>query len=131
MQNISTRPYLMRAIYDWCNDSGFTPYMLVRVDAYAQVPTEYVRDGEIVLNISASACRNLVMDNEAVSFSARFGGVPREIMVPVSNVMGIFAQENGQGLMFADEESPPQPPEDNYPEPGSDSAGKPKLKVVK
>ncbi|MBU6460800.1 MAG: ClpXP protease specificity-enhancing factor, partial [Proteobacteria bacterium] len=116
MQGLSTRPYLMRAIYDWCRDCGLTPHMLVRVDAQTQVPSEYVRDGQIVLNISESACRNLVMDNQAVSFSARFGGVPRDIWVPVSHVMGVFAQESGQGLMFGEDGS--EPPDDHHPQSG-------------
>jgi len=129
MQSISTRPYLMRAIYEWCTDSGLTPHILVHVDNHTRVPPEYVRDEQIVLNISSAACRGLVMDNQAVSFSARFGGSSRDIWVPVSNVMGIFAQENGQGLMFAEEGT--EPPHDDHPDPGSESNGKARLKVVK
>jgi stringent starvation protein B len=100
MADISTKPYMLRAIYEWCTDSGFTPYLAVKVDAGTTVPMEYVKKGEIVLNISFGATSGLKMDNDAVHFHARFGGVSREIYVPVNNVLAIYANENGQGMAF-------------------------------
>ena len=100
MPEISTKPYMLRAIYEWCTDSGYTPYLAVKVDAATTVPMEYVKKGEIVLNISFGATSGLKMDNEAIRFHARFGGVSREIFVPVNNVMAIYANENGQGMAF-------------------------------
>ncbi|MDL2353831.1 MAG: ClpXP protease specificity-enhancing factor [Pseudomonadota bacterium] len=100
MPDISTKPYMLRAIYEWCTDSGFTPYLAVKVDASTTVPMEYVKKGEIVLNISFGATSGLKMDNDAVRFNARFGGVSREIYVPVHNVLAIYANENGQGMAF-------------------------------
>jgi stringent starvation protein B len=100
MSDISTKPYMLRAIYEWCTDSGFTPYLAVKVDAATTVPMEYVKKGEIVLNISFGATSGLKMDNDAVRFNARFGGVSREIYVPVQNVLAIYANENGQGMAF-------------------------------
>ena len=100
MPDISTKPYMLRAIYEWCTDSGFTPYLAVKVDAATTVPMEYVKKGEIVLNISFGATSGLKMDNNAVHFHARFGGVSREIYVPVQNVLAIYANENGQGMAF-------------------------------
>ena len=96
----STRPYLIRAIYEWCTDNGFTPYLAVRVDKTVQVPREYVNDGEIVLNVSYDATSSLQMGNEFIEFKARFGGKPREIMVPVERVLAIYARESGQGMSF-------------------------------
>lgn len=100
MPDISTKPYMLRAIYEWCTDSGFTPYLAVKVDAATTVPMEYVKKGEIVLNISFGATSGLKMDNDAIHFHARFGGVSREIYVPVQNVLAIYANENGQGMAF-------------------------------
>ena len=100
MPDISTKPYMLRAIYEWCTDSGFTPYLAVKVDASTTVPMEYVKKGEIVLNISFGATSGLKLDNDAVHFHARFGGVSREIYVPVHNVLAIYANENGQGMAF-------------------------------
>ncbi|MBZ2206051.1 ClpXP protease specificity-enhancing factor [Massilia soli] len=100
MSEISTKPYMLRAIYEWCTDSGLTPYLAVKVDAATTVPMEYVKKGEIVLNISYGATSGLKMDNEAIQFRARFGGVSREIYVPVHNVLAIYANENGQGMAF-------------------------------
>lgn len=91
---------MLRAIYEWCTDSGYTPYLAVKVDAGTTVPMEYVKKGEIVLNISFGATSGLKMDNDCVRFHARFGGVSREIYVPVDNVMAIYANENGQGMAF-------------------------------
>ncbi|MBC7859647.1 MAG: ClpXP protease specificity-enhancing factor, partial [Burkholderiaceae bacterium] len=100
MSDISTKPYMLRAIYEWCTDSGYTPYLAVKVDGATTVPMEYVKKGEIVLNISYGATSGLKMDNDSVRFHARFGGVSREIYVPVNNVMAIYANENGQGMAF-------------------------------
>ncbi len=96
----STRPYLVRALYEWCTDNGFTPYIAVRVDDSVQVPREYVKDGEIVLNISYDATSALQLGNDFIEFKARFGGKPRDIMVPVGRVIAIYARENGQGMAF-------------------------------
>ena len=96
----STKPYLLRALYEWCCDNGFTPYLAVRVDAGVRVPREHVRNGEIVLNIGFSATNGLDMGNEDIRFKARFGGVARDIVVPVSHVTAIYARENGQGMAF-------------------------------
>ena len=96
----STRPYLIRALHEWCTDNGFTPYVAVRVDGSVQVPREYVKDGEIVLNISCDATSSLQLGNDFIEFKARFGGKPREIMVPVARVIAIYARENGQGMAF-------------------------------
>ncbi|MGF6272069.1 stringent starvation protein B [Massilia sp. UYP11] len=100
MAEISTKPYLLRAIYEWCTDSGFTPYIAVKVDGATTVPMEYVRKGEIILNISFGATSGLKMDNDAIHFRARFNGVSREIYIPVHNVLAIYANENGQGMAF-------------------------------
>lgn len=96
----STRPYLIRALYEWCTDNGLTPYLAVRVDESVQVPREYVKDGEIVLNVSYDATSSLQLGNDFIEFKARFGGKPRDIMVPVSHVIAIYARENGQGMAF-------------------------------
>src|SRR5213595_1906382 len=96
----STRPYLIRALHDWCTDNGFTPYVAVFVDASVQVPTEYVKNNEIVLNIGFEATTALKLGNESIEFKARFGGTSREIVVPVDHVIAIYARENGQGMAF-------------------------------
>jgi stringent starvation protein B len=99
-QGSSTRPYLLRALHDWCTDNGFTPYVAVHVDGSVQVPHEYVKNNEIVLNISFDATSGLKLGNEFIEFKARFGGVTREIIVPVDHVVAIYARENGQGMAF-------------------------------
>ena len=96
----STRPYLLRALHEWCTDSGFTPYVAVLVDETVQVPMEYVKNGEIVLNIGYDATAGMTLGNEFIEFKARFGGVPREIIIPINRVMAIYARENGQGMSF-------------------------------
>ncbi len=96
----STRPYLIRALHDWCTDNGFTPYVAVFVDASVQVPGEYVKNNEIVLNVGFEATSGLQLGNEFIEFKARFGGVSREIVVPVDHVVAIYARENGQGMAF-------------------------------
>jgi stringent starvation protein B len=96
----STRPYLIRALYEWCSENGFTPYVAVKVDGSVQVPREYVQGGEIVLNVSMDATSALKLGNDFIEFKARFGGKSRDIMVPISRVMAIYARENGQGMAF-------------------------------
>ena len=100
----STRPYLIRALHEWCTDNGFTPYIAVRVDDSVQVPREYVNDGEIVLNVGFDATSSLQLGNDYIEFKARFGGVARDIIVPITHVVAIYARENGQGMAF-----PPPP----------------------
>lgn len=102
----STRPYLIRALYDWCSDNGFTPYVAVKVDGSVQVPREYVQGGEIVLNVSMDATSALKLGNEFIEFKARFGGQARDIMVPIHRVMAIYARENGQGMAFPVSDEP-------------------------
>ena len=96
----STRPYLLRAMHEWCTDGGFTPYVAVLVDEAVQVPMEYVKNGEIVLNVGYDATAGMTLGNEFIEFKARFGGVPREIIIPINRVMAIYARENGQGMSF-------------------------------
>lgn len=140
MKETPTTPYLVRAIYEWCCDNGLTPYVAVRVDETTRVPMEFVKNGEIVLNLGPDATRNLKIGNELIQFSARFGGVSREISVPIATVAGIFARENGHGLAF----QPAGPTaavaavdvtaqksgseDDDVPDP---SGGRPRLQVVK
>lgn len=142
----STRPYLIRALYDWCSENGFTPYVAVKVDASVQVPREYVQGGEIVLNVSMDATSSLKLGNDFIEFKARFGGKPREIMVPIHRVMAIYARENGQGMAFPVSDEPAEPvtlsaveteemsqPEVNGvpPAPTSPSSSRPALKRIK
>ena len=139
MPDPSTKPYLMRAIYDWCVDSGYTPYLSVMVDSVTRVPMEYVKDGQIVLNIGPVAVERFRLGNDVIEFSARFNGTGRDISIPIGVVSAIYARENGQGLSFevtaADApeaaptaesgetaEPPPEPPR---------PSGKPSLRRVK
>jgi len=137
----SSRPYLVRALYEWIVDNDCTPHMLVNAEYPAvQVPQGFASDGQIVLNISPSAVRSLHMDNEAVSFEGRFGGVAHTLYVPIGAILGIYARENGQGMVFelepplADEDDLQddgvEPDDDGPPEPPRPS-GRPSLKVVK
>ncbi|WP_244815086.1 ClpXP protease specificity-enhancing factor [Caballeronia sp. Lep1P3] len=105
MQEISTKPYLLRALYEWCTDNGFTPHIAVRVDGATRVPRQFVRNDEIVLNISFEATSQLQMGNEWIEFSARFSGKSHKIEVQVANVLAIYARENGQGMAFPVEPS--------------------------
>lgn len=100
MQETSTKPYLLRALYEWCTDNGYTPHIAARVDNSTRVPRQYVRDGEIVLNISFEATSALQMGNEWIEFTARFSGQAHKLEVPVTNVLAIYARENGQGMAF-------------------------------
>ncbi len=102
----STRPYLIRALHEWCTEHGFTPYLAVKVDAMVQVPAEHVRDGEIVLNASFDATSGLRLGNDFIEFKARFGGIPRDILIPVDHVIAIYARENGQGMAFPAPQAP-------------------------
>ena len=115
-QGTSTRPYLLRALHDWCTDNGYTPYVAVHVGAGVQVPMEYVKNNEIVLNVSFEATSGLKLGNEFIEFKARFGGVTREIQVPVDRVVAIYARENGQGMAF------PMPTEDGAQTPAAEPA---------
>lgn len=96
----STRPYLLRAIHEWCTDNGFTPYVAVSVDESVKVPRDFVRNGEIVLNVSYDATGGLTISNDYIAFQARFGGVARDILIPIGRVSAIYARENGQGMAF-------------------------------
>ena len=136
MAEKSTKPYLIRAIHEWCADSNLTPYLSVKVDANTRVPMEYVKNGEIVLNVSYDATHRLTIGNDGVQFSARFNGVSRECSIPVDAILGIFARENGQGLFFTAEDSqqpraaaPGESPSDTPTSPTN--GGRPKLQVVK
>ncbi len=133
MSDLSTKPYLIRAIYDWCADSGLTPYLAVCVDEMTRVPVSYIKDGEIVLNVSMDAVRNLHIGNDEVTCEGRFGGVPHRIVVPIAAVIGIFAKENGQGLVFQGQESAPMEPDNGGggKPPTSSPPAKPRLRVVK
>lgn len=153
----STKPYMLRAIYDWCADNNFTPYIAVFVDQHVRVPADFVQGNEIVLNISAEATSGLELGQEWIVFSARFGGVARKLEIPMQNILAIYAQENGQGMAFPVErnalnedsktrevpslslvtpqstpaetaEGPPSDPPDSGPKPPS---GRPSLRVVK
>ncbi len=133
MAERSTKPYLIRAIHEWCTDSGYTPYLSLKVDADTRVPMEYVKAGEIVLNLAYDATRKLTITDERVQFAARFGGVSRECSVPMRTISGIFARENGQGLFFEPEAAPSgtQPPAPD-PDPAAPLASpRPKLQIVK
>jgi len=133
MSELSTKPYLIRAIHEWCADSGLTPYLAVRVDGQTRVPMSYVKDGEIVLNLSMDAVRNLQMGNEEITCGGRFGGVPQQVIVPIAAVIGIFAKETGQGLVFEGQESTPTPPAGTGggKSPDSPPPAKSHLRVVK
>lgn len=126
MSTISTKPYLIRAIYEWCVDNGLTPHLSVAVDQNTKVPMEFVKEGKIVLNLSAGATRHLTMDNEWVQFSARFGGVSRELQIPIAAVIGIFARENNEGLGFAPDASTDLPDPTEPPK-----SSRPRLQIVK
>ena len=140
MSNNSTKPYLIRSIYEWCIDSGFTPFVSVKAYPELDVPMEYIKNGEIVFNISENAVHGLIINNESLSFDARFNGVSRKLDIPIDAVKGIFAKEVNQGIAF--------PPEDEEikveitNEQSSDSvqnsltaqprtSGKPKLRIIK
>ncbi|MDR1935938.1 MAG: ClpXP protease specificity-enhancing factor [Candidatus Accumulibacter sp.] len=136
----STKPYLIRAIHEWCTDNGFTPYIAVQVDGRARVPKEHARGGQIVLNIGYEATGGLQIGNEMISFQARFGGVARDISFPVGNVAAIYARENGAGMAFEPESAESgrpgpetEPASGNAPDPGTSPppSKRPKLQRIK
>lgn len=120
----SQKPYLIRAIYEWCSDNSFTPYLMTFVDANTMVPKQFVKDNQIVLNVAFGATKNLLIDNEWITFQASFSGSVQDIAVPVANVLALFAKENGQGMQFELENYSPTPPEENKTQSGG-------LKLVK
>ena len=129
----SNRPYLIRALYEWLVDNGLTPHLLVEADQHdVVIPREYVSDGRIVLNISPTAVKQLELGNEMISFNARFSGKPMDVLIPPPAVLGIYARENGRGMLFPDEEAPEG--DDNPPDNDPDTTpprDRPALKVVK
>lgn len=133
----STKPYLLRAIWEWCCDNGFTPHIAVVVDQRTRVPREFVKDGQIVLNLGTGATNKLQIGNEYVEFQARFGGVARDLSVPIQQVAAIYARENGAGMAFdLDEEAllaerVEAEDADPEPEPPRPEAGRPKLQRIK
>lgn len=143
MELPSTKPYLLRALWEWCSDLGFTPHIVVQVDERTRVPREHVRDGQIVLNIGQDATGRLKIGNELIEFQARFGGVARELSVPVGQVIAIYARENGAGMAFEVEaplggeekvevaNEPVSVATDPTPGPTKNSPGRPGLRVVK
>ena len=130
MTDLSMRPYLIRAIYEWCVDNGFTPYLAVRVDEHTEVPRAHVKNGEIVLNLSADAVRNLLMGNEMITCTGRFGGVSFNLMVPVAAVIGIFSKETGQGLVFQGDVTQSPPPASGV-DVAKIKSSRPQLKIIK
>ena len=143
MNSLSQQPYFLRALYEWCVDCGHTPYLTVRVDKQTRVPQAFVKDGQIVLNVGPSAVRNIHMDNDWVTFSARFGGMSHSIEIPVGNVIAIYARETGEGMAFeslesagvngdaVEQESEVSDPETDASAPSSQPKGRPHLTVVK
>jgi stringent starvation protein B len=130
------RPYLLRAMHQWITDSGHTPHVIVDAErAGESIPHAYVQDGKLVLNLSYSATQRLKIDNDSVEFDARFAGVIHHVRFPVSAVMGVYARETGEGMMFPDQDTSPAPPEPPGPGPGpADEGGstrRPQLRVVK
>ncbi len=124
----SSKPYLIRALYDWISDDGYSPYILVHTDTpNCMVPEEYVKNNQIVLNITADVVSGLVLGNDAIEFKARFAGVPRQLYIPMASIVSIYAQETGQGMGFADEPST----EENTDSSKTTKKGRPDLKIVK
>lgn len=121
----SQKPYLIRAIYEWCNDNEFTPYLMTFVDANTIVPKQFVQDNKIVLNIAFGATKDLLIDNEWITFQASFSGSKQDIAVPIANVLAVFAKENGQGMQFELENYTPNKPTEPTPSSGGG------LKLVK
>jgi len=142
----ATKPYLVRAIWEWCADNGYTAYLAVQVDENTRVPIEFVKNGEIILNISADATHKLTLGNDLIQFAARFGGVSRECSIPMSAVRGVFARENGEGMFFQPQNgepdaaepasreadsAAPNPPPPSSPAPVGPNGRKSHLQVVK
>ncbi len=128
----SKRPYLIRAMHEWMGDNGNTPHIVVdaSIDGVS-VPPEHVKDGKIILNISHSAAHNLKLTNDSVSFRARFSGVPYDVWVPVASVLGIYAKETGQGMIFSHGANQPEPPDPDDSDKDTSKSGRRHLKVVK
>ena len=135
MTMTSSRPYIIRALYEWILDNECTPYILVNAGAdHVEVPQQYVKNGQIVLNVSPVAVVDLLLSNDAMQFNGRFGGKPMDVYVPMAAIMGIYARENGQGMIFENEEPQPPSPEDPESSGGGKSSpgkNKPGLRVVK
>ncbi len=133
MEMTSSRPYLVRAIYQWIADNGMTPHLLVDVSIDGvQVPAEHIQNGKIILNIAPMAVSNLVLGDDDVSFSARFSGKPQAIYIPVDAVLAIYAKENGQGMMFSDDDGAISADDDgDDPDPDKPKPKRPSLRVVK
>jgi stringent starvation protein B len=126
----SKRPYLLRAMHDWMSDNGETPHVIVDSERPGvEVPRAYVKDGKVVLNLSASATQRLVLGNDWIEFDARFAGVVHHVRIPISSVMGIYARETGEGMVFSDQDLTPDPP--TKPTGTDDSGKRPQLKIVK
>jgi stringent starvation protein B len=129
---LSRRPYLLRAMHEWITDNGQTPHLVVDANVQGvEVPRQYVQDGKIILNVSHSATSGLLMSNDAVRFRARFGSVTQEVTVPMPAVLGIYARETGQGMIFSDADPSPPQPTPPKPTPSGEESKRPKLKVVK
>jgi stringent starvation protein B len=143
MSEQSAKPYLIRAICEWCGDNALTPYLAVKVNEQTRVPAAFVKNGEIVLNVSTTATRKLTIDNEWIQFTARFNGASQEVAVPISAVSGIFAKETGYGFAFSSPQDPATslasataPRESDKPAPAKDGAAAkrkrpPHLQVIK
>lgn len=133
MTMTSHRPYMIRALNEWILENNCTPYILVNAyDRDVRVPQSYVKDGQIILNISPDAVQGLSISNEGVEFNGRFGGIPTEVYVPASAILGIYAKENGQGMMFeTDDPTPELPPKRPGKSPDKSKRSRPNLKVVK
>lgn len=128
----SRRPYLIRAMHEWMLDNAQTPHIVVDASAPGvEVPAQHVRDGRIILNISHAATKGLILGNEILAFEARFGGKPFQISLPVSAVLGIYARETGQGMIFSEDGGVPGPPPGQGPAPGKGAGSRAHLKVVK
>ncbi len=127
----STKPYILRALCEWCSDNSLTPHILVRVNEHTRVPMQYVRDNEIMLNIGATATQNLQIDNDWISFSARFGGQAHDIWIPVGHVLSLFARETGEGMGFELEAYRPDTPPENTSAETAPRPAKKGLKLVK
>lgn len=128
-ERIGKRPYLLRAMHAWMGDSGFTPHVIVdAAHAAVQVPRAYVKDGRIVLNVGLAAVQHLELGNDCMHFDARFAGVVHHIRVPIGAILGIYARETGEGMVFSEQDLGPEPP---APAPAEAKARRPRLKVVK
>jgi stringent starvation protein B len=135
MQMTSSRPYLIRAMYQWITDNGMTPHLLVDVSVDGvQVPAEHVQNGKIILNIAPMAISSLILGDTEITFTARFSGQPMSMYIPIDAVLAVYAKENGQGMMFSEDDGAVSSSDDEGPEPddsGPDKPARPTLRVVK